>query len=152
MDEHKGKIFASLFIIANRLQVLGDRLDPDVTVKQWLLIAIMHRSQPRVLSVKEIAGLIGVSHQNIMQMVRSLEQKGLVQVAIDDADRRFKRISLTERCEEHFAARGEQELAFLRDLFDGFSEEDLWRFAALIDQLLSNIMKMEHRSSTKIEG
>lgn len=148
MDEHKGKIFASLFIIANRLQVLGDRLDPNVTVKQWLLIAIMYKSQPRILSVKEIAGVIGVSHQNVMQMVRSLEKKGFAQISIDHSDRRFKRISLTERCQEYFAARGDQELVFLHDLFDGFSDDDLWQLVALIDRLILNIMKLEQRSSS----
>ncbi|WP_068783454.1 MarR family winged helix-turn-helix transcriptional regulator [Paenibacillus phocaensis] len=148
VDEHKGKIFASLFIIANRLQVLGDRLDPEVTVKQWLLIAIMYKSQPRILSVKEIAGVLGVSHQNVMQMVRSLEKKGFVQISVDDSDRRFKRIGLTERCQEYFAARGDRELAFLHDLFGGFSEDDLRHFAALIDQFISNIMKLEARSSS----
>ena len=148
MDEHKGKIFASLFIIANRLQVLGDRLDPDVTVKQWLLIAIMYKSQPRIFSVKEIAGIIGVSHQNVMQMVRTLEKKGFVQISIDDSDRRFKRIGLTARCQEYFAGREDRELAFLHDLFDGFSADDLRHFTALIDQFISNIVKMEARSSS----
>lgn len=145
VDEHKGKIFASLFIIANRLQVLGDRLDPEVTVKQWLLIAIMYKSQPHILSVKEIAGVLGVSHQNVMQMVRSLDKKGFVQISIDNSDRRIKRISLTAKCQEHFAEREDWELAFLHDLFECFTDDDLRHFTALIDQLVSNIVKLEAR-------
>ncbi|WP_010275433.1 MarR family winged helix-turn-helix transcriptional regulator [Paenibacillus senegalensis] len=148
VDEHKGKIFASLFIIANRLQVLGDRLDPDVTVKQWLLIAVIVKSYPGMLSVKDIASIVGVSHQNVMQMVRSLEKKGFVHISIDESDRRIKRIGLTRKCQEYFAARGDRELAFLNDLFAGFSGDELQHFAVHIDHLISNIMKMELRSTT----
>ena len=30
----KGYIFATIFTLANKLQVIGDRFDPNVTIKQ----------------------------------------------------------------------------------------------------------------------
>ena len=148
MDEHKGNIFASLFIIANRLQALGDRLDPAVTVKQWLLIAIIYKSSPNIRSAKELAGITGVSHQNVMQMARNLERKGFLEITMDPSDRRIKRIGLTRKCLAYFAARGDRELAFLNDLFADFSGEALAQFSTMIQQLISNIVKMEERISS----
>jgi len=34
----KAHILGSVFILANRLQVLGDKFDENLTVKQWLLL------------------------------------------------------------------------------------------------------------------
>ena len=33
-------IFASIFIIQNRLQTACDKLDEEITMKQWLLLAM----------------------------------------------------------------------------------------------------------------
>ena len=34
-------IFGALFVFANKLQLIGDRLDPNITMKQWLLVAVL---------------------------------------------------------------------------------------------------------------
>jgi len=143
MDEQKGRIFASLFLIANRLQVLGDRLDERVTVKQWLLVAIIFKSGSGLLSIKEIARIVGATHQNVMQMVKSLKEKGFLDFFTDPKDRRIKRVSLTKKCLDYFQTRGDKELEFLNHLFADFSYEEIELFSAYIEKLMSNIEKME---------
>ncbi|XID93734.1 MarR family winged helix-turn-helix transcriptional regulator [Paenibacillaceae bacterium WGS1546] len=147
MEEHKGTVFASLFLIANRLQVLGDRLDKHVTVKQWLLIAILFRSMPARLAVKDIARIVGATHQNVMQMARSLEGKGFLEISTDADDRRMKRIGLTQQCLEYFRTREDKETTFLNDLFNGFNGAELEQFHLFIERLMLNISAMEERSS-----
>ncbi|MPW25458.1 MarR family transcriptional regulator [Alkalibaculum sp. M08DMB] len=143
MDEHKGSIFASLFLMANRLQVLGDRLDPQLTVKQWLLIAIIHKNIPDKLSVKEIARIVGATHQNVMQMVKNLKEKGFLEVYSDSKDQRVKRIDLTKKCQAYFIKRNDKELDFLNNLFLAFTSDEIENLNMLIEKLMDNIFKME---------
>ncbi|MBM7542247.1 MarR family winged helix-turn-helix transcriptional regulator [Amphibacillus cookii] len=143
MDEDKGKIFASLFLMANRLQMLGDRLDQQLTVKQWLLIAIIYKSLPDQLSVKEIARIVGVTHQNVMQMVKNLKEKGFLEVYTDTKDRRVKRVGLTEKCQQHLLTREDRELEFINRLFADFHTEEVQELSRLIEKLVANIAKME---------
>ncbi|MFC4597247.1 MarR family winged helix-turn-helix transcriptional regulator [Cohnella hongkongensis] len=142
-EEYKGTLFASIFLSANRLQALGDRLDEQVTVKQWLLIAILFKSMPAKLSVKEVARIAGATHQNVMQMTRSLEDKGFLEIRTDPDDRRIKRIGLTSRCLAYFRTREDRETAFLNELFAGFDGTELKQFHQLIGRLMSNISRME---------
>ncbi|WP_244908177.1 MarR family winged helix-turn-helix transcriptional regulator [Paenibacillus campinasensis] len=129
------------------MQALGDRLDQHVTVKQWLLIAILFKSMPAKLAVKEIASIVGATHQNVMQMARSLESKGFLEISIDPEDQRIRRIGLTQQCLDYFRTREDKETAFLNDLFTDFNGEELAQFHLFIERLLHNISNMEARSS-----
>ncbi|SNT04066.1 DNA-binding transcriptional regulator, MarR family [Anaerovirgula multivorans] len=141
--EHKGKVFASLFIIANRLQTLGDKLDENLTVKQWLMIAIIHKFESDQLSVKEIASIAGVSHQNVMQMAQNLEKRGFVRILKDNTDRRIKRIVLTSQFQKYFINRNEREISFLNKLFSNFTDKNISELNSLLELLYSNIEQME---------
>ena len=47
-------LFGSIFLLANRLQTLGDGYLEEVTLKQWLLlimIRVMDKEQPSVTEV-----------------------------------------------------------------------------------------------------
>lgn len=143
MEELKGKIFASLFILANRLQILGDKLDQNITVKQWLFIAMIYKFKERHFSVKELSKIMGTSHQNTMRMAKSLEESGFVLISKDESDKRIKRIALTSYCHEYFANREEKELNFLNQLFINFSAEEITQFNIYIDKMFSTIEDME---------
>ena len=69
--ENRKFIFASLFLLANKLQTVGDRWDETITFKQWLLLIIIQfkESYP---TLTETAELIGTSRQNIKQLVLKL--------------------------------------------------------------------------------
>ncbi|MBS4534381.1 MarR family transcriptional regulator [Clostridium sp. D2Q-14] len=145
--EHKGNIFASLFIIANRLQTLGDKLDESLTVKQWLLIALIHKFESDQLSVKEIASIAGVSHQNVMQMAQNLEKRKFVRILKDSTDRRVKRIVLTSQCKKYFVNRNEREISFLNQLFSSFTDNNISELNRLLELLYSSIEQMEEAYS-----
>lgn len=34
--EQQANIFGTIFVLSNRLQVLGDAFDKNITIKQWL--------------------------------------------------------------------------------------------------------------------
>lgn len=141
-EQQKAHIFGTLFVIANKLQKLGDRIDPDVTVKQWLFIAAVDRFE-QAPTITELASFIGYSRQNAKRIALALAQLGMVELATDAQDRRAQRVSITDACREHFAQRTRQETAFVESLFGGMDDGEVSALFSLIGKLESAIGSME---------
>ena len=140
--EEKAFIFGAIFTLANRLQVLGDKFDKEITTKQWLLIASIakHASPP---TISEVAGQIGYSRQNIKKMAVILERQGYLVLQKDVHDARIIRIHITDKCRNHFKQREDSELEFLLTLFRDFDPSKLTGLYQGISHLAANLMDME---------
>ena len=64
--QEKG-LFASLFILQNRLQTAGEKLQTEISMKQWLLLA-MAECCPEPRTLTNIGELMGCSRQNIKKL------------------------------------------------------------------------------------
>ena len=141
-DKAKAIIFGSIFTLSNKLQVLGDRFDSSLTVKQWLLLAGIHNSRENAPTISRVAEIIGNSRQNIKKMVLILENKGFVALENDSNDARVQKIRLTKKCLDYLAKREKGELEFLEQLFDGFQSVEINTLAKGMSKLEKNIVKM----------
>lgn len=137
-------IFGTLFLLANRLQVLGDALDDKITLKQWLFISLIIKSEKQSITVSELAKLIGTSRQNAKKMAVILEREGYIAFVKDETDARVLQVTLTEKCFEHFAKRNAFENEFIFKLFKGMDIDLVDKMAAGFSELLSNISEMEN--------
>lgn len=153
MDFAKDKayIFGSIFTLSNRLQVLGDKFDRNLTIKQWLLLVAISQSERDAPKISEVANLMGNSRQNVKKMALILERDGFLTIQKDLQDARILRIRLTKKCEDYFKQREERELGFLEKLYDGFDGELIRGFANGISKLEENIAKMEKQYDQKEE-
>lgn len=144
----KQYIFGSIFSLANRLQALGDKIDENITVKQWFFIAIvsMFDSPPSILEVSKI---IGTSRQNIKKMALILQNQGFVSIQEDSNDKRVSRILLTKKCFDYFKTREDKEQSFIESLFNGFTEENIENLSNNINLLMNNIDNMEKKYENK---
>lgn len=134
--EKQGYVFGSIFVMANKLQVLGDKMDPLVTIKQWLFIAAILKANVESLTLSEVAKLVGYSRQNVKKTALLLEKLGFVSLVKDENDERALNVKLTDYCIEYFNNRDELELKFISDLFNGFDQN-------LIDGLFNGLKKLE---------
>lgn len=135
-------LFGSIFLLANRLQMLGDGYLEEVTLKQWLLLIMIHvmdREQP---SVTEVADFMGSTRQNVRKMLEVLEKKGFVELNANSLDRRTLSVTLTPRTEQFFARFQAKGDAFLDRLFDGISPEDLAVTRRTVEALFENMERM----------
>ena len=90
-------VFSMLFILTNRLQTLFDSRIPDVTLKQFMLLSILHQAgTPQTLT--ELGVLLGCSRQNVKKLADILQRKGFVAVIPHPRDPRAVAL---ERSEEH---------------------------------------------------
>ncbi len=120
--EQKAYIFAVIFTLSNKLQVLGDEFDKNITIKQWLFIVYVSKfSEPP--TVTEVANFIGYSRQNAKRIANTLHERGYVTIIKDKNDARALRIALTQKCTEYFQRRSHRELEFLDKIFTGFDAQ-----------------------------
>jgi DNA-binding MarR family transcriptional regulator len=142
--EQKAYIFAVIFTLSNKLQVLGDEFDKHITIKQWLfMVCVAKFSEPPTIS--EVANFVGYSRQNAKRIAAALHERGYVTIMKDKNDARALRIALTPKCTEYFNKRGDKELKFLDKIFTGFDAEltdgvykGLLRLGRNIDEMMNS--------------
>ena len=117
-------IFGALFVFANKLQLIGDRLDPNITMKQWLLVAVLSQFGEKAPTISELAAF--------------MLQK-------DQKDSRQTRLRLTGACKDYFAARAGREEEWLSQVFSGIGQAQMDGLYQGMKQLEQNIGRMEEQ-------
>ena len=133
----------------NRFQAVPDSTMKDISWKQFFaIICVQLCKEPP--TIKELAEVMGSSHQNVKQILNKLEQKGFVKVETDEADRRKLRISLTE----YAAMTGEKyrlkEEAFMMGLFEKVEPEEARQAFLTLSKLEANLMKLRAASEDTV--
>ena len=120
--EQKAYIFGTIFALSNKLQVLGDAFDKNITIKQWLfIVGVSKFGEPP--TVTEVAKFVGYSRQNAKRIAAALDERGYIKIIKDRNDARALRIILTQKCTEYFSRRSQRELEFLDRVFTGFDAD-----------------------------
>jgi DNA-binding MarR family transcriptional regulator len=133
--EKKAYIVGTIFTLSNKLQVLGDEFDKNITTKQWLfMVGVSKFEEPPMIS--ELASFIGYSRQNAKRIAASLQKSGFVIVSKDKYDARALRIELAPKCREYFEKRYKREVEFLENIFTGFD-------SGLLHGLYQGLIKLE---------
>lgn len=146
-DEKQAYIFASMFATANRMQLLGDKLDANITIKQWLFLAAVSKSEDSAPTISEISRVAGYSRQNVKKMALILEQKGLVTIKKDESDARVSRVLLTPKCIDYFAKNDYKGVEFIDRLFNGFDERTVDCLYNGLLQLTKSITALEEENN-----
>ncbi|MDO5156262.1 MAG: MarR family transcriptional regulator [Eubacteriales bacterium] len=108
----------------NRFQAMADKMMGEISWKQFFLIICINmcRENP---TIKELAEIVGSSHQNVKQLLLKLEKKNFVRIYMDEVDKRKQRIQLTEYCMEFCAKNDEASGQIMSTMFEGITEEQL---------------------------
>lgn len=149
--QEKAYVFGSIFILANKLQILGDQVDKNLTVKQWLFLAGITKCENEAPTLSELGARIGSSRQNVKKMAVILEKQGLIVMNRDARDARMLRVSLTDFCKEYLGRREQAELAFMEEVFEGLSPQELASLSGAIRKLEKNINRgMQNHAETDV--
>jgi DNA-binding MarR family transcriptional regulator len=141
----KEELFGTLFVLANRLQVLGDRLDDQISTKQWLLLAVLLQNPERKSTLTQLSLQMGSSRQNVKKMAVILEEKGFLTIEKPEEDKRSLVVSPTLTCLEHLKSREAKEEIFMESFYQDFSEEELVLLKKGFDKWMHNLAMMERQ-------
>lgn len=119
----------------NRFQAMADNAMKEISWKQFFAIICINMCK-KSPTVKELAEIMGSSHQNVKQILLKLEKKGFVRITVDEKDKRKQRIELTDYCREFCMRNDELSAGMLEKMFEGISEEQL-------QVTIGTIIKME---------
>lgn len=119
----------------NRYQAKADNFFEEISWKQFFAIICINLCKESP-TIKELAEIMGSSHQNVKQILNKLEHKGYIKTILDKHDKRKQRIILTEKtrafCEEH--DKGSKTI--VKQIFEGIDEKD-------IGMLIKTLLQME---------
>lgn len=127
--------YATLFSLANKLQVNGDKYLGSLTSRQYMtMIAIAHLPEEEA-TLNNISGKLGTTKQSAKQIIDILEKNGCVEIKPSPKDKRAINIVITEHGKHILLSTSEKGIFFLEDMFKEFSEEDIETLWSLLKKL-----------------
>ncbi len=126
----------------NRFQAVADSVMREISWKQFFAIICINMCKEKP-TVKELAEIMGSSHQNVKQILLKLENKGFVTISLDENDKRKQRIELTEYCKKFCEKNDEMTTRITKKMFEGVSEEQLQIAIQTIIQIECNLKKIK---------
>ena len=141
-------IFANLFMLSNKLQVIGDYvIAEDLTIRQWLLTVAIAKQGSKPPTICEVAKLMGSTRQNVKSLAQKLQKKGFLQIEKDENDFRASRLILTNKC--RFFCDKQQSLivAFLSELFKELTKEEINCLYSFIRKMYECTIGLKYNNS-----
>lgn len=139
--EHRMQaIFSSVFVLQNRMQTAGEKLQTQISMKQWLLLA-MAACCPEPRTLTDVGKLMGCSRQNIKKLALALEKKGFVHLV--SGGNNSVCIELTDKVGQYAEEMGERHLQSLKLLFSDFSEDEIKLLFQLYTKLFAGMERVE---------
>lgn len=134
----------------NRFQAAADRLIGEISWKQFFTVICINmcRESP---TLRQLAEIMGTSHQNCKQLLLKLEAKGFVRLETDPTDKRKQRICLTEACLRFCRENDSRSQQLMEQMFRGIPQEDILTTIRTIMQMekqLSGLMPAKHKEET----
>lgn len=145
-DKMQAYIYGGIFALSNKLQLLGDKFDSNISTKQWFLIAVIASFKDEAPTISMTAERVGSSRQNVKKMAVILEKKSFLTIIRDKEDSRIQRLELTKYCIDYFKNRYEREERYMESLFTNFDEALLSGLYRGMKKLEENIIIMESQN------
>lgn len=133
-------IFSSIFVLQNRMQTAGEKIQTEISMKQWLLLA-MAGCCPEPRTLTNLGNLMGCSRQNVKKLALALEKKGFVRLIYGSNN--SVQIELTEEVDKYVQQIGERHLKSLSLLFADFSENEIKQLFTLYTKLYAGLERVE---------
>lgn len=132
--------FYQTFSLQNRIHTLADKIEPDLTMKQWLLITTIAES-PLQLNLTELAKLMGCSRQNIKKLANPLIEKNYLQSSLSDNNQVILEINNIEILDT--SEKNRNKIQMLKTLFKEFTTEDVKLYLEMQSKLEKGIEALE---------
>lgn len=109
--------------------VLRGRLDralapAGITSQQAAMLQLIE-AQAVAPTIMFVAQALGMTHQNVKQIALSLEKKGFIQIAVDEADRRARRLRLTAHHHRFWKKRNPADFSSVEEWTAGLTDKEV---------------------------
>jgi len=134
------RLFRLLFATSTQLRNRLDReLAPSGVTSQQAAMLQMIEAQPQAPTLSEVARALGMTHQNAKQIALVLERKGFVEITVDTADRRARRLQLTAHHHRFWGQRNAADFTRVEAWTAALSDGEIRTVVRLLGKLRSNL-------------
>ncbi|MBC1422744.1 MarR family winged helix-turn-helix transcriptional regulator [Listeria seeligeri] len=142
-DNQVRGIFASIFILQNRLQTVFDKADEYLTLKQFMLLTMIRYSHDEKTTFTHLGNLLGSSRQNAKKLALSLEKKGFIRITHEPNNKRNTLITMTAKADEYLEIVLEMHNQKLASIFNDYTDEEIKLFYGMITKLYAGVEREE---------
>jgi DNA-binding MarR family transcriptional regulator len=131
-------LFRTLIVLGGQLRTRMDRRyrQAGITTQQAAVLALL-QSAASPLSQGDVARLLGVTQQNVRQLVDALASKRLLKVRTPPGDHRVKRLVPTRRVARLFADRNADDYAAIAEWFGVLDDGEVKSLLHQLGRLLA---------------
>lgn len=128
----------------NGFQAAADNMFEELSWKQifFMNCVTLFEDAP---TIRDMAELLGCSHQNAKQILSKLEKQGFVKVSKDSVDKRKQRIMITEKAIEFRRHYDEPSEQAMESIFQNISKEELLTAISVFTRLNKNVDELKGR-------
>lgn len=146
-------LFGGTFVLANKMQLVADRMMEGLSVKQWFVLRTLldMPTQPPP-TIHEVAAETDTSRQNTAKMLETLQKQGYVDIGPSETDGRSRAVRITAEGRRMTAQSREGSGAFFAQLFAGIPGEECATAAKVLMQMAENLDKMKEACDEKDRG
>lgn len=151
-ENQRKAIFSSLFIVGNKLQTIFDNHIPQISLKQFMLLSIVHQSK-EPLTLTQLGNILGCSRQNIKKLAEILEKKGFVIIQKSPYDTRAMCICPTDKVNDFFENDFLEYQEELKYLFEVYTDKEIETLFTLLSKMYAGIENLGEKIKRRdIEG
>jgi len=143
-------LFGMMFVLGNKLQVIGDSFYDEITTKQWFILLMLEIFGDNSPTLSELSMATASSHQNIKQLVLKLKKKGYVEFYTDSKDKRKMRIRTTTNCNTLIKKYNVKQQEFMIKLFQGIDKNNIKTALKTLIQFEQNLEDMKNERDSNL--
>ena len=113
----------------------------DLTLSQNHILMYLARNRSRKVYQKELCEAMKVTHPTMIGLISRLSEKGLAESVVDEDNRRFRVIRLTEKGERFLNISRQDHDSANEVLVRGFSEEERRQLTEYLDRVYHNMIE-----------
>jgi DNA-binding MarR family transcriptional regulator len=120
-----------------RAEVKAEMSDSDFSPNELDLITFLSNNE--MDTSKEIADSLGLSKSLIARSVDSLVAKGYLETKVDEADRRYIHLVLTDQANSIADRLRDCRKQFIASMMEGVSQEQFAQFEWTLEKMIANV-------------
>jgi DNA-binding MarR family transcriptional regulator len=132
------RLFRLLLATAARMRAALDRelASSGITTQQAALLQCV-QAQPEAPTMGAVAIAMSMTHQNVKQIAMALQRKGFLDIAVDAADRRARRLVLTAHHHRFWSQRNPQDFSLVEGLTTELGDAEVQTLVGILTRLNS---------------
>jgi len=119
---------------------LNSRLEQDdLTFSQLAIISFLSRNTDHNVSLKELCSACHIKHPTAIGLIKRLEDKGMVKSSVNEANRKFRIIEITDKGKDYFEFCGKRHDKMNDALLSPLTDKQQKELGEMLDLLIENM-------------